>query len=417
MTFQPLAPQRAQSTNIKARTLERLRIHFLNRSMASKLCALAVELVEHIASPLEPADLFSLRLVCKELNEKTFQCFGHTCFTIIRTDLSRKSLQKLEALSEHEQLRHHARALLIMGPNDIGRGFPWDRHRSGHLLAPLPGVQMLRDILFCKLVNCRSFHIYRDHEAEDFYMSDCLTPSDVVAIILNIIAETSLPVKSFCVDFRKWGTGKVDAKRLHFSQYQNPEFGTAWAHLQELSLEQTMTPDTFNWAMELVLRAINLQKLTLKFEFNHSASFVDRLSSADTLPGLKELKLSCFYVTVEILSRLLLRFRSSLRALSFWHVSIQAGGTWMSVLRMLRSDLPLLESICVNHLKEFEPGEKGRIMFPALSENPVVPGSQGRDFSLVSKRFRGEPRIFGVSYSGPEMDVALEILARSVENI
>lgn len=111
--------------------------------MVSKLCTLAVELIELIAGVLEPADLFSLRLVCKELNEKTFQYFSHTCLTTIRTDLSRKSLQELEELSEHEQLRHHVRTLLTKGPNDMGRGFSWDRHPSGHLLASQPGVQML----------------------------------------------------------------------------------------------------------------------------------------------------------------------------------------------------------------------------------------------------------------------------------
>jgi len=384
--------------------------------MVSKLCTLAVELIELIAGVLEPADLFSLRLVCKELNEKTFQYFSHTCLTTIRTDLSRKSLQELEELSEHEQLRHHVRTLLTKGPNDMGRGFSWDRHPSGHLLASQPGVQMLQDILLNNLVNCRSFHIYRDHEDEDSYKSDCLRPSDAVAIILTIIAETSLPVKSFYVVFRRRGTGKVDAKRLHILQYRKPEFRTAWAHLQELSLEQTMTSDTFDWAMELVLCAINLQKLTLDFEFDHSTSFIDRLSSADTLPGLQELKLSCVNVTEEIILRFLLHFRDSLRALSFWLVSIESGGTWVSVFRKLRSDFPLLESICVNHLKEFKK-ENRRIMFPALSDNPVVPGSQGRRFNLVDKKYKGKPRIFGVSYSGPGMDVALEILVRSAENI
>lgn len=83
-----------------------------------------------------------------------------------------------------------------------------------------------------------------------------------------------------------------------------------------------MTLDTSDWAMELVLCATNLQKLTLDFEFDHPSSFVDRLSSADSFPKLRELKLSCAYVTVGIISRFLLRFRNSLRALLFRHVII-----------------------------------------------------------------------------------------------
>jgi len=388
--------------------------------MTPKLCTLAVELIEHIASALEPADLFSLRLVCKGLNEKTLHYFARTYLTTVRTDLSHKSLQELKELSAHEQLRHHVRILLIKeGPNDFGRGFWWNRHPSGHLLGPSSGIQMLQDILLDNLMNCRAFHIYDTHAEEAPYESDWLTSSDAIAIILTIIAETSLPIKSFYVDFRKGGTGKVDAKRLHTLQYQKPEFRTAWAHLQELCLEQSMTLDTFDSAVELVLGATNLQKLTLNFEFDHSSSFIDRLSSTDSFPKLQELKLSCAYVTVGIISRFLLRFRDSLLALLFHHVIIDddSGGTWISVLSNLRSNFPLLESICVKYLKECKPGENGRIMFPALSDNPVLPGLQGGRFELIGKNFRGSPKILGVSYCGPRMDVALEILARSAEYI
>ncbi|MCJ1362235.1 hypothetical protein MMC16_001337 [Acarospora aff. strigata] len=388
--------------------------------MTFKLCTLAVELVEHIASVLEPADLFSLRLVCKGLNEKTLHYFARTYLTTVRTDLSHKSLQELKELSAHGQLGCYVRTLLIKeGPNDIGRGFLWCRHPSGHLLTPSSGIQMLQDLLLKDLVNCRSFHIYGAHAGEEPYESDWLTSSDAIAIILTIIAETSLPIKSFYVDFREGGTGRVDAKRLHALQYQKPGFRTAWAHLQELCLEHSMTLDNFDWTMELVLCATNLQKLSLEFEFDHSTSFIDRLSSTDSFPKLQELKLSCADVTVELISRFLLRFRDSLRALSFRHVIIDdnSGGTWIPILSNLRSNLPLLESICVHQLKDFKLGDKDRIMFPALSDNPVVPGSQGGRFNLISKKFRGSPRILGVSYCGPRMDVALEILARSAEYI
>lgn len=381
--------------------------------MAPKLNILAIELIEKIASELEPVDLFSLRLVCKELNKKTLHAFGRSCLATIQTDLSRKSLQRLGELSEHEQLKHYVRTLLIKGPNDIGREFLWNRHPSGYLVPPLPAVQILRDILLNNLVNCRSFHIYRDHEEEDVYESDCLTPSDVVGIILSIITETSLPVKSFIVDFRKWGTGEVDAKRLQILQYRSPEFRSAWAHLQELSLEQSMTLDTFDWTLDLVLSATSLQKLTLRFEFDLSAEFIDRLSSSEIFPRLREFCLSSAYTTLEVISRLLLRVRNSLRKISFYQVSIVSGGTWGTVFREI-SHLPLLESINVNFLADYN---QGRVMFPAISDNPIVPKSQGRSFNFVYKKHSGRPRIFGVSYRGPGIGLALEILEKSVEYV
>ena len=111
---------------------------------------------------------------------------------------------------------------------------------------------------------------------------------------------------------------------------------------------------TFHWTMELVLSTKNLQKLSLYLNFDHSALRVDPISSANTLPGLQELKLSCTYVTVEILSKLLLHFRDTLRALSFRHVTIESGSCLISVSKRLRSDFPLLESIYVFHLKQFD---------------------------------------------------------------
>lgn len=386
--------------------------------MPSKLCTLAVELIEHIAAALEPADLFSLRLVCKGLDERTLHYFARTYLTTVRTDLSHESLRELKELSAHKQLSHHIRSLLIReGPKDIGRGFWWNRHPSGHLLAPSSGTQMLQDILLNNLFNCRSFQISGPHGGTTPCASDWLTTSDAIAIILTIIAKTSLPIKSFYVDFRSNGTGRVDARRLHAPQYQTPEFRTAWANLRELYLEHSMTLNTFEWAMELVECAENLEKLSLVLDSDHSTSFIGRLSSTDSFPKLQELKLAIADVTVELISRFVFRFRDSLRALSFRQVTIDdtSGSSWISILSNLRSNLPLLESICIHHLKEFKSEVLGRIMFPAIADNPVVPGSQGGRFELMSNKFRGSRRIFGVRYCGSRMDVALGTLARSAE--
>ncbi|MCJ1304731.1 hypothetical protein MMC08_007544 [Hypocenomyce scalaris] len=399
--------------------------------MASKLSTLPTELIELIASALEPIDLCSLRLVCKEVHKNTTDCFGHTCLTTFRTDLSRKNLQKLEELSRQKHLRHHVQTLLIKDLRDdlrqfygLGEGFSLHRHPSGYLLDPLPGVQMLQGILLNRLLNCRSFYIYSDYASEESYESGLLMPSDAVGIILAIIAETSLPVKSFSVDFLSHGTGSFDAQRLHMPQYRKPEFRTGWAHLQELSLEQSMKSDAFDWAMDLVLHATGLRKLSLDFQHQNSASFIDRLSLTERLPGLQELQLSGASLTVETISGFLLRFCNSLRALTFRHVHIESGGTWVSVLKVLRSDLPLLERVCVDWIRELNsresevyPGAYASVMFPKLSDNPVVPGSQGRRFKLREKKRAGEKRIVGASYHGPEMHVALGILASSAETI
>ena len=381
--------------------------------MALTLSTLPIEVVELIVHTLEPNQLFSLRLVCKKLHRKTLHPF-RTYFTTIRTDLSRKSLQKLQAVSGNAQLQQHVQTLLIIKSEDdnLGRGFQWHRHPSDHIEAPLPGLEKLQDILVHSLPNCRSFRIRSlggsDNESDD------LTPSDAIAIILSIVATTSLPVKSFTVDF---GRGQVDAKRLQIWQYRLPSFRNGWSHMRELSVEQSLTSENFDWAIDLIVHATGLRKLSLGFEFDYSASFIERLCSSNALHGLASLRLACAHVTSDKLFKLIVRSRCSLRALSFQHVSIESGGDWPTVLGQLRDQLPLLETISVHWLAGYGRESGTHVMFPSLSSNPVVPGSGGRRFTLTGKRWKGERRIFGVDYQGPGVDKALEILVKAAEYI
>jgi len=381
--------------------------------MALTLPTLPIEVVELIAHALEPNQLFCLRLVCKQLHQKTLHPFG-TCFTTIRTDLSRKSLQKLQAVSENAQLQQHVQILLVIKGEDdtLGRGFQWHRHSSGHTEAPLPGLEKLQDILVHNLPNCRSFHIRSLGGSDD--ESDDLTPSDAIAIILSIVAHTSLPVKSFIVDFE---SGQVDAKRLQMWQYRQPSFRSGWSHVQELSLAQSLTSETFDWAIGLIVHATSLRKLSLGFGFDHSASFIERLCSSNALHGLASFSLACAHVTSDKLSELVVRSRYSLRALSFRHVSIESGSEWPTVLGQLRDQLPFLENFSVHWLAHY--GREGgtHVMFPTLSSNPVVPGSGGRRFTLAGKKWKGERRIFGAAYQGPGVDKALEMLVKAAEYI
>jgi hypothetical protein len=392
--------------------------------MVCPLPKLPVEVIDFVAGSLEPTDLFSLRFVCRELNLKTLHYFGRTHFSTVRTNLTSQSLQKLHDISEKKHLRDHVQTLFIKesdgyGQRDLGEGFYWPRHPSGCLQAPLVGVERLRDILVNDLVQCKSFRIH-GHGGTNEYKSDRLDPIDAVGIILAIIAETSLPVKSFFMDFHNHNTGSVDAKQLQMDLYRQPQFRKAWAHLEELRLELTMKSDTFDWAMDLLSHAPSLRKLSMNFSSGFFASFFSRsVSFSHIFTGLQDLRLGHAWVKVETLSSLLLHSRDSLRALSFWFVNIESGGTWATVLSDLRNILPHLESISIFWSMEWEHSESRTpyVMFPTLHENPVVPGTQGREFQLRYKKWKGERRVFGASYHGPGTGVALEILAKSVEYI
>ncbi|KAI9847717.1 MAG: hypothetical protein M1837_001965 [Sclerophora amabilis] len=400
--------------------------------MASQLSTLPVEIVEIIASALDDndsTDSCSLRLVCRELERKTLHHFGRTRLTAVRTDLSWTSLQKLRELSEHEHFGPRVETLLVQRAsesNERGLEFWWNRHPQGDVIAGQPGAQLLRDLLLHKLTNCRSFQIhkfgYSESELESHCRMSSLMPTDAVGTLVAIIAETGLPTKSFHLDYRKEGFGWLDARRLNMEPLQRPAFRTTWAHLQELSLHLSPASDTFNWVLELIVRATGLRKLSLSCDhFPGSIGFLERVSSAVVMPGLQQLRLSVANVAATTLSRLLLRFRDSLRAVSFRKVRVQgqSDGIWISIFREMRRELPLLESFSVDHVRDFKNLKRSgdRIVFPALADNQVFAGSQGRRAQLTWREWRGEQRVFGVSHDGPGMDQFLELLARSAEYV
>lgn len=390
--------------------------------MPSPLSILPVEVIEIIASSLDRKELFSARLISKDFNRKTLHYFGRTYFTVLQTNLSHDSLQKLQSISRVEQLKHHVQSLLIKNYNDdLGRGVHWHQVKEsnsfGHVDTRIsPGVKMLLGIL-SNLTNCKSFGIHSPGGVKEHHGSEYLLASDAIGIILSIVAEIGLPVKSFCIDL--WRRGIVDVKRLQMQLFQQPAFITSWKNLKELRLQYTLTPDSFDWAQDLVLHTTSLKKLSLHFDFDYSTPFLNGLlSSPIPFQGLQEFNLACVIVTIDTLSTLLFHCRSSLRMLSFRYVCIKSG-TWVQILKELRN-FPHLEKIVVNGPKEAgdELVHKKfiHIQFPALDKNLVVPGSQGRKFELEHSKWGGQGSVLSASYQGRVgMDEALKILAESAE--
>lgn len=95
---------------------------------------------------------------------------------------------------------------------------------------------------------------------------------------------------------------------------------------------------------------IHSLNLYLRGDIN-TLSFIERLSSADNLPSLQELSLSWIKIPEEVLSRLILRFRESLRKISFHLAIIAADGGWSSTFREWKGRIPLLDSITVGNLR------------------------------------------------------------------
>ena len=114
-------------------------------------------------------------------------------------------------------------------------------------------------------------------------------------------------------------TNSIYAKRLQMWQYRQPSFRTAWARVQELVFEQNLTPETFDWEMDLILNTTSLRKLSLDVGRDQSSPFLERLRHVSPLHSLKSFKLARDSTSVGNLSRLVERSHDSLRVLSLKH--------------------------------------------------------------------------------------------------
>ncbi|PMD16333.1 hypothetical protein NA56DRAFT_753194 [Hyaloscypha hepaticicola] len=354
----------------------------------SLLCTLPIELIEYIAAELDLVDLCLLRLACKNLSQKTLHYFGSTYFAYVLTDLSPISLQKLQQLSQHELIGHYVRTLLIKGPHGVGRGFSWERSPSQSLIFPHTGVQTLQDALLA-LENCRSFYIYNDRSSpRKLYDHGCLRPSDIVAIVLYIIAETSLPVRSFMADFFAFGETSVEINRLHLADYQKLEFKNGWSQLQNLFLRQSTMCLYSDWVQNLIAAAPNLRCLSLDFGSEWMNTFFDKAASWEKLPKLQELNISSVNFHNDSLFDVLFRFGDSLRILRLAHFSLDMTRTWKSTFKLLRAKLLALETISVFRLSEWIWIERNGLRKPCR-ETVTFPG------------FLGVPSVSGLEQSSP----------------
>src|SRR6201992_2290872 len=165
-------------------------------------------------------DIFSVRLVCRQLYLKSYAAFGAACFNTVVSDLTPQSLRRLESIADHEKLRVFVRKLHIgeirKPPKPLvkalGQGNQWPREVSGCLDPSLPIVKTLKDWLETRLINCREFEVidscgdYPERHSTD----TSLSPTDAVRLLFLVIgAGDGLSVRSFRICLNRIGDMSV----------------------------------------------------------------------------------------------------------------------------------------------------------------------------------------------------------------
>ena len=361
--------------------------------MPVDLFQLPVEIVQSIGIPLALPDLCSLRLVCREISKRINRQFGDAAFGLVRLDLTPKSLQRLRDIAD-SAFAEYVLALYIPHENgELGRGYLWHRYPSGNLAIPLVRTVLLQDVIVNKLVRCRSFHVecfYYYGEFSGLDETTYLTPSDVVGILVYIIARAGLAVRSFNVIMRPgpYAYGcLLDSRRVQMCMSRTPGFIAAWQDLEELVLDSPVSSDQVEWVLGLIASAPKLRKLAITLRWDTRRS-LQRLMAAHSSWNLTSFRLTVACETQGMLLRIIYFSRNTLLHLELSTVSIIGDGTWNALLIDLQAKLPSLKGLSLYWLYQNEdtPGRE-YVTFSGLAANPIAPGSDRQydtDGDLIS---------------------------------
>ncbi|KAJ5550302.1 hypothetical protein N7535_001756 [Penicillium sp. DV-2018c] len=382
------------------------------------LCSLPVELVQSTAAFLDAEGLLNLRLVCRDLQKKTFHHFAQRFFASFKTDLSYESLSRISALSQNVDLRPYVQSLAFVLQNGVGRGLVWHRHPWGPISAPLEveAIRSLRDNLIQNLTNCRSFFIFCRYPEGHPDMSH-VTVTDAVAIFFSLVVDGGLPVSSFHLIYaNKYSrTLMMDMRRLPKLLYRQPQFKHMWGNLQKLSLEQYLTLENFGFLLELVLSAPNLQTLLLNLgSHDLAAEFMHELAETASFPKLRELALFRTTMRAPDLHKLLGNVRSNLISLTLYHVSLAPGSDWAPLLKELGQGFVALQSISLYYLWASTPA-KGVLNFPDIDRRSTLCALKSQHFNVLYSEDVKGPTVLGVEYTGTRMSYMLSLLHRPTE--
>ncbi|RAH75704.1 uncharacterized protein BO66DRAFT_387533 [Aspergillus aculeatinus CBS 121060] len=323
--------------------------------MHCMLDKLPLELLELICDELETQDLASLLGTCRHTYNRTIHRLAQR-YSEIHLDFSKGSLSQIHAIANNEIMRQHVQRLVVMAPEPfLGRNLEWQRSAAGHIFNPLenPTIQQFRNNLVDKLVNCRSFvisplgnHLAPDEDEMDVSYDQHFTPDDAASILLDIIADTALPVKLFW-----YGRGTnyrseiMNIQRLPKTLFLSPGFRAGWGSLTNLHLEHKLTPHNYSFLLNMLLSTPNLRKLYLSLTPKDLAiEFYSYVAKSESLSCLLErISLCCTAIRSSDLMHILDRSRHTLKRLILSDVGGLSGS--LPQLQDQLSGFPCLEKV------------------------------------------------------------------------
>lgn len=139
---------------------------------------------------------------CRDAYRLTIHCFAQR-YTEVYIDFSQGYFDHIHAIASNKVMRQYVQRLVIMTCEPyLGSGLNWKRSMAGHVkkAMDMAVIKRFRDDLVLRLVHCRSFIIspvMPEGQAHAEEPDRQFNPDDAACILLDIIADASLPIKIF----------------------------------------------------------------------------------------------------------------------------------------------------------------------------------------------------------------------------
>ena len=425
--------------------------------LMSSLDQLPEELVEFIISDFQRDDLYALRAVCSTLRDKTFACFCRRYFSVVHTDLSKKSTERLQCLADHSIIAPTVQQLHLR-PNANDRCNP-DKSSGANDKSPrslvsrcLVGashqdkVQKLVDILKNKMIRCRSFNLLCFNTLVEYRYDENFLPSDEAIQLISLTAKdvaSSQPLDDYFIrPITCCALPQFDFNCLPLAMPYGVEGRAAWTMVANVGLEFKVADDEIDWAVDFIMQPHGLRKLTLGLPPDCDRIPMTPFPRHSFWP-LKKLRIAHVNLLFDEFTTVISRCQSVLKSLAIWNVRLDSQEGWLKAFDTLQDTCGELVNFEVAHLSEVRRRKKdarltwreffnARDRVLAITAPTIIPPffeanhwhkevcipEMAVDASMSDgdKTFHlwGESGTFGVSYSGNFMKRALTMIASKV---
>jgi hypothetical protein len=118
-----------------------------------------------------------------------------------------------------------------------------------------------------RFANCESILIRAPYEYDLMFSPriDAVGCSDLLGLGIILIAETGLPLSTFCIEYGSdSGSCRVKTSQVHLEQVRGAAFKKAFSSIKKLSLMLSVKDSPCDWTGHLISDAACLQKLDWK---------------------------------------------------------------------------------------------------------------------------------------------------------